>query len=172
MMNKLIYGPVAVEHRSNSGVLSMNLRVVSKTGMALILVLCFAMPLSVSAERSEGIMTEFRQTEEAIRNRQKTPEARQKTLEENLVRAVRLAIARRFHEEKGELLKDLNAQTMKYENPTSELVYYVKYKNYIVRFDFLRDPEFYLLTPSYEKFLIIGEDGVDHSADAPATDSQ
>lgn len=119
----------------------------------------------------EGVMSEFRKVEEDIRNARKTPEARKATLEANLLRAMRLAIARRFHPEKQGILKDLTAESLAYENPTSDRVYYVKFKTYIVRFDFSRDPEERIQAPTYEKFLIIGgEQGV-HSEDA-ATDRQ
>lgn len=121
----------------------------------------------VSAGPTEGIMSEFRKVEEDIRNAQKTPEARKATLEANLLRAMRLAIARRFHPEKKAILKDLSAETLAYENPTSEKVYYVKFKTYIVRFDFSRDPEEEIQAPTYEKFLIIGGEKGVHNEDKP-----
>jgi hypothetical protein len=145
----------------------MKLRVIIP---AILLIAAFALPATLAAGPQEGIMTEFRATEEAIRNAQKTPEARKKTLEDNLLRAVRLAIARRFHREKGDFLKDLNTETMLYENPTSPKVYYVKFKNFIVRFDYSRDPELYLQAPTYEKFLIIGGEESVHSETPPAAD--
>ncbi|MCR9143317.1 MAG: hypothetical protein NXI24_13780 [bacterium] len=144
----------------------MKLRVIIP---AVLLIAAFLLPASIAAGPKEGIMTEFRATEEAIRNAQKTPEARQKTLEDNLLRAVRLAISRRFHTEKKDFLMDLNTETMFYENPTSEKVYYVKYKNFIVRFDYSRDPELYIQAPTYEKFLIVGGEGAAHS-DKPPTE--
>jgi hypothetical protein len=147
----------------------MKLRVIIP---AALLIAAFVLPVGLTAGPQEGIMTEFRATEEAIRNAQKTPEARQKTLEANLMRAVRLAIARRFHDKKMDLLKDLNAETMLYENPTSDKVYYVKYKNFIVRFDYNRDPELFIQAPRYEKFLIIGGEGAAHSEDAPGEGAQ
>ncbi len=134
---------------------------------ALLLIAAFVLPATLAAGPQEGIMTEFRATEEAIRNAQKTPEARKRTLEDNLLRAVRLAIARRFHNEKQDFLKDLNPDTMAYENPTSDKVYYVKYKNFIVRFDYSRDPELYTQAPTYEKFLIIGGENGAHSETPP-----
>jgi hypothetical protein len=143
----------------------MNLRAIIP--VCLIVVAGFV-PADLFAGRQEGIMVEFRRIEEAIRNAQKTPEARQRTLEANLDRAVRLAIKRRFHEKRDEILKDLTAETMLYENPTSELVYYVKYRTYVVRFDFSRNPEMYIQAPVYEKFLIIGGEQINHTEGEPA----
>lgn len=144
----------------------MNLRAVFTV---FILIAGLLVPAALSAGRQEGIMTEFRRVEEEIRNQSKTPEARQKTLEGNLMRAVRLAIARRYHDKKVEILKDLSAETIQYENPTSDMVYYVKFKTYIVRFDFSRDPEMFVQAPTYEKFLIIGGENGTHT-EAPAGD--
>lgn len=132
---------------------------------ALALAVLFALPQDVYAGRAEGIMSEFRKVEEAIRSRQKTPEARKRTLEENLERALRLAISRRFHMKKDQILENVSPETFQYENPTSELVYYVRYDNYIVRFDFIRDPEIYIQAPAYEKFLIISEGQPEHQGD-------
>ncbi len=132
---------------------------------ALSLAILFALPQDVYAGRAEGIMAEFRKVEEAIRSRQKTPEARKRTLEENLQRALTLAISRRFHRKKTQILENLSPETFQYENPTSELVYYVKYDNYIVRFDFIRDPEIYIQAPAYEKFLIISEGQPEHESE-------
>ena len=107
-----------------------------------------------NAGPSEGVMLEFRQVEEAIRGAQRTEEAQQAMLEANLLRARQQAVARRFHVEKGELLKELSIETMRYESPTSNLIYFVNYKDFFVRFDYARDPKFYIQQPTYEKFLI------------------
>lgn len=147
----------------------MKLRVIIP---ATLLIAGVLVPANLSAGPQEGIMTEFRSTEEAIRNAQKTPEARQKTLENNLIRAVRLAISRRYHAEKTGLLKELSTETVLYENPTSDKVYYVKYKTFIVRFDFIRDPELYNQAPTYEKFLIIGGGKVNHTEKPAAEGGQ
>ncbi len=141
---------------------------------ALVALLVAATLLSTPlfAGPQEGIMSEFRKVEEDIRNAQKTPEARKATLEANLLRAMRLAISRRFHPEKKGILKDLTAETLAYENPTSDRVYYVKFKTYIVRFDFSRDPEEEIQAPTYEKFLIIGGEKGAHSSEDAATSAQ
>lgn len=120
-------------------------------------------PTMLPAGPKEGVMEEFRAVEEAIRKRlsRTSPEAKKRTLENNLVRAVRLAIERRFYREKEPFLKDLNIEAISYENPTSPTTYFVKYKNFIMRLDYVRDPQLFILRPNYEKFLMI-EDGEGH----------
>jgi len=113
------------------------------------------LPALIEAGRQEGIMTEFRVAEDRIRSKVDTPEMRLRRLERNLVRAVKQAIERRYYEDREELTKGLTPEALAYESPTSELIYYVKYKSFIIRFDFPRDPELYDLAPTYEKFLVI-----------------
>lgn len=126
-------------------------------------------PLSQgNAGREEGVMQEFRQVEEDIRAQKSTPEERQRQLEENLLRAVRNSIRRHFYDQREDYYKDLSMANVFYENPTSPLVYYVKHKDFIVRYDFARDPEIFVQAPTYEKMLIVPK-GDAHSDDpAPA----
>lgn len=108
--------------------------------------------------RSKGVMIEFRKMEEEIRRRRRGAAVRKRTLENNLVRAMSRIVFRMFYPERVELLKGLNEKTIVYDNPTSPLVYYVKYDTktrlILVRFDYARDPEYYLQTPAFEKMLI------------------
>lgn len=123
-------------------------------------------------KRSKGVMIEFRKLEEDIRRRRRGASVRQKTLENNLVRAMSRIVFRMFYPEREELLKDLNAKTLVYDNPTSPLVYYVKYDTkkrlILVRFDYARDPEYYLQTPAFEKMLIRDKEE-EKKHDKPAT---
>ena len=109
---------------------------------------------------SKGIMVEFRRLEEEIRGRKLTPKVRQKMLIANLERAMKNAVTRRFYRKRKELLKELRLTDKDYENPTSPLIYYVRYKTgettFLVRFNFSRDPEYYIQIPLYEKFLVKG----------------
>ena len=113
---------------------------------------------SSTAER--GVMTEFRRLEEELLKRRRSPERRQKTLTDNLLRALRNSISRRFYAERVDLLKNLTPESLdgNYDNPTSPLIYYVRFRAgerlVIVRFDFLKDPEFFIQGPSYEKLLV------------------
>lgn len=113
-------------------------------------------------------MTEFRKVEEDIRHRSTSPEQRQKTLEDNLLRAVRITIFRQFYEKREELLRDLNMGNVFFENPTSPLVFYVKHKNFVVRYDFARDPEEFIQSPTYEKFMLIESGDAHQNTPAPA----
>jgi hypothetical protein len=124
----------------------------------------FLLPVLLQAGKTEKIMEEFRSVEEAIKNKKISPEVRLRTLEANLVRAMKLAIDRRFYYEKEKYLADLKPENISYENPTDQKTYYVKYKNFIARFDFARNPELLIQSPSYEKFLIV-EEGTAHSSD-------
>ena len=124
--------------------------------VTLFLTLAFFASLSVvQAGPTPGILKEFRKTEELIRNKKKGKEARKATLEANLLSAMRLSLKRRFYLKQKELLEGLNADSLAYEvHPSSRLVYFVRYRNFYVRYDFYRDPEYYIQAPKYDKFLI------------------
>lgn len=113
-----------------------------------------------SSTTERGVMTEFRRLEEELLKRRRSPERRQKTLTENLLRALRNSVSRRFYAERAELLKNLTPESLdgNYDNPTSPLIYYVRFrageKLIIIRFDFIKDPEFFIQGPSYEKLLV------------------
>ena len=133
-----------------------------------ILLTALIFPSLLHAGREEGVMNEFRALEEALRTDKRTPEERKKTLEANLLRGMQQAIIRMFYQKREELLKNMTGDTIKYENPTSELVYYVKYQNFIIRFDFARDPEIYNQAPVLKKVLIKPEGLQMHSEPAAA----
>lgn len=121
-------------------------------------ILLLAVSVPVVAGPQEGVMAEFRAVEEAIRNKQRSPELLKETLENNLLNAMRSAIMRRFYDEKETILEGISAENIYYENPTSDRIFFVKYKDYIVRFDYSRDPRYFIQRPYNEKFLIIEED--------------
>ncbi len=131
--------------------------------LVCIMVALTAPALELRAGPKQGVMEEFRAVEEAIRARMSrtSPEAMKRTLEDNIVRAVKMAIERRYYREKDQYLKDLNIENISYENPTSPTTYFVKYKNFIMRVDYVRDPQLFILRPNYEKFLLI-EEGPEH----------
>lgn len=113
-----------------------------------------------SSTADRGIMKEFRRLEEELLKRRRSAEFRQKTLTENLLRAMRNSVARRFYAERAELLKNLTPESLEgnYDNPTSPLIYYVRFRAgerlIIARFDYIKDPEFFIQGPSYEKLLV------------------
>lgn len=105
----------------------------------------------------EGVMSEFRAVEDGIRKEFKSEKEQMATLENNLVRAMKMAILRRFYYDSEKYLKDLNVDNLSWEAPLTPNIYYVKYKYFIVRFDFANDPRFFIQAPVYEKFLIMNE---------------
>tara|TARA_B100001939_G_scaffold241968_1_gene209482 strand:+ start:178006 stop:178398 length:393 start_codon:yes stop_codon:yes gene_type:complete len=120
------------------------------------------------AEQQQGIVNEFRAVEEAIRTRQADPKVLEAQLQDNLLRAMRVSITRRFFHTRDKYLNDLKIENLSYEKFESTNTYYVKYKSFIVRYDFVRDPERFVLAPAYEKFLIMDENfDADHQ-DQPA----
>jgi len=128
-----------------------------KTLQTTTFILFFIFPAVILAGRQEGVMNEFRTVEDALRAKSITDAKKLVTLEQNLERAVKLAVTRRFYLQRKELLKELNTAAISYENPTSELIYYVKYKNYVMRFDYTKNPELFDQAPIYEKFLVKDE---------------
>ncbi|MDH5654880.1 MAG: hypothetical protein OEZ34_03160 [Spirochaetia bacterium] len=121
------------------------------------ILILFTFPTLLLAGREEGVMNEFRAVEDALRAREVSEEAKIITLEKNLIRAVKLAVTRRFYLQRKDILKDISPAALAYESPTSELIYYVRFKNYIIRFDFAKNPELFDQAPYYEKFLIKDE---------------
>ena len=122
----------------------------------------------LQAEEQKGIVAEFRAVEEAIRNQDQDPKILKETLEANIIRAMKGSISRRFFETKGKYLADLKIENLAYEKFENTNTFYVKYKSFIVRFDFLRDPERFIQEPVYEKFLIM-DDKFDQDHEKPAS---
>ncbi|MCB1172612.1 MAG: hypothetical protein KDK39_03550 [Leptospiraceae bacterium] len=139
-----------------------------KTPHLFLILMLAALAPTLWAGPTEGVLKEFRKTEELIRTKQITPEVRKATLESNLLDAMQSALKRRFYLQQKEILEGLNNDSLAYEkHPSSELVYFVRYRNYYVRFDYYRDPEFYIQNPKYEKFLIREEGADAHNPTTP-----
>lgn len=116
------------------------------------------LPLAgIAAGPKEGVQAEFRAVEEGIRRRQHDPKVLEKTLEDNILRAMRAAIRRRFYEDQAKYLEGLTVDNLTWEKTFSDRVYFVKFRYFIVRFDFARDPLLFTQAPVYEKFLIVDE---------------
>jgi hypothetical protein len=135
-----------------------------RTGIISVILI---LPGLLFAGRQEGVMAEFSSVEGTLKSKRVGPEKLQHTLERNLIRALGQAIDRRYYLERGELKKDLKPENIAYENPTSETIYYVKYKNFLARFDFSRNPELFEQGPIYVRFLV-----VEGSAPAPSAPAQ
>jgi hypothetical protein len=124
---------------------------------------------TLSAEEQKGIVNEFRAVEEAIRKRDQDPKILEQNLHSNLIRAMEASITRRFFHTREKYLADLKIENLNFEKFEGTNTYYVKYKAFIVRFDFMRDPERFIQAPVYEKFLIL-DDQFDQDHDTqPAT---
>ncbi|GIX41099.1 MAG: hypothetical protein KatS3mg129_0832 [Leptospiraceae bacterium] len=126
-------------------------------GIKLFLVLYFSFTIILSAGPKEGVMSEFRAVEEGIRKKFRSEKEQKEILENNLLRALKMSILRRFYYDADKYLKDLNINNISWEAPLTPNIYYVKYKYFIVRYDFANDPRFFLQSPVYEKFLIMDE---------------
>ncbi len=112
---------------------------------------------NIFAPPKEGVMSEFRAVEEGIRRKFRSEKEQQEILQNNLLRALKMSIMRRFYFDSEKYLKDLNVNNVSWENPLTPNIYYVKYKYFIVRYDFANDPRFFIQAPVYEKFLIMDE---------------
>jgi hypothetical protein len=135
----------------------------------VVLISLVLLPELALAGPKEGISAEFRAVEEGIRKRKHDPAVLQKTLEDNLVRAMRAAIRRRFYEDEKKHLEGLTPENITWEKTFSDNVYFVKFRYFIVRFDFARDPRLFIQAPLYEKFLILDEfEGDSHKNETPA----
>ncbi len=118
-------------------------------------IISMMLPAALLAGEKQGVMAEYRAVEEAIRNRTRTRESRDAMLKNNIMRAMRVALERRYYDDREQRVKTLTWEALEWENPTSPNVYYVKFETFIVRFQFAKDPEFYIQSPIHEKFLVI-----------------
>ncbi|MFN3604021.1 MAG: hypothetical protein ACK4UJ_04855 [Leptonema sp. (in: bacteria)] len=121
------------------------------------IILFFLLTFGIESGPKEGVMSEFRAVEEGIRKQFRSEKEQQTTLEKNLLNAMKMAIMRRFYYDSEKYLKELNVDNLSWESPTTPNIYYVKFKYFIVRFDFANDPKFFIQSPIFEKFLIMSE---------------
>ncbi len=105
----------------------------------------------------KGVMLEFREQEEIIRSKKQSEDYRRKTLNRNILNAVRSVINRSFYYEKEAYYKDLDIKNVAYENPTSSLVYFIKFKNFMARLEYELDPSLNIQNPEHIKFILIEE---------------
>lgn len=111
----------------------------------------------IFAPPKEGVMSEFRAVEEGIRRKFRSEKEQMEILQNNLLRALKMSIMRRFYFDSEKYLKDLNVNNVSWEAPLTPNIYYVKYKYFMIRYDFANDPRFFIQSPVYEKFLIMDE---------------
>ena len=124
---------------------------------AIVSVLVIVNLAPLGAEEQKGIVSEFRAVEEAIRKKEQDPAILKATLQENIIRAMKGSITRRFFHTRDKYLADLKIDNVSYEKFEGTNTFYVKYKAFIVRYDFMRDPGRFIQAPVYEKFLIMDD---------------
>jgi len=111
---------------------------------------------SILAERilgTPGIISEFSQVEELVKNKKISRDYRKKTLEKNLINAVRFTFLRKYPDYQ-EKVKDLNPTSISFEQQKGTFNYFLKYKDYFLYYNFAVDPEVYVQIPADEKFYI------------------
>ncbi|MCB1326554.1 MAG: hypothetical protein H7A21_04680 [Spirochaetales bacterium] len=135
--------------------------------LSVMLAFCaFLLSPALFAGEQEGLRDEFRAVLQAIHNRQVSEETMQARLEENLLRALTRSMRNRFYTELDDKLDGLNNESLLYERATVT-TYYVKFKTYLVLYEFQRDPRLFVQGPISEKFLEITDD-LDIQSPTPA----
>jgi len=100
-----------------------------------------------------GVISEFSEVEELVKNRKISREYRKQTLEKNLVNAVRFTFLRRYADSTDKV-KELTAANISFEQQKGTFNYFIKYKDHYLYYNFAVDPEIYLQVPSDEKLYI------------------
>jgi hypothetical protein len=128
--------------------------------MVRIIILALAISIlsvqSILAERilgTPGVISEFSQVEELVKNKKISRDYRKKTLDKNLVNAVRFTFLRKYPDYQ-EKIKDLNPTSITFEQQKGTFNYFLKYKDYFIYYSFAVDPELYVQIPSDERFYL------------------
>ncbi|MBE7411468.1 MAG: hypothetical protein L6Q54_10855 [Leptospiraceae bacterium] len=108
---------------------------------------------SVLAEKAPGTMDEFTKVEEYYRNPPASDEQKKKTLEKNLMSAIKISLIKKYIDHES-ILKDLSSSTIGYEMAPGTFNCYVKYKQFYIFLMYATDPSLYLQTPIEERFYI------------------
>ncbi len=111
---------------------------------------------SLAAERivgTPGVISDFSKIEELIRNKKITREFRQKTLEKNLLTAVRFTLFKKYPDYE-ERIKDLSFSKLKFEQQKGTFNYYVNYNEYYIYYNFAVDPELYVQFPADDRLYV------------------
>ena len=129
--------------------------------MVRIIILALAISIlsvqSILAERilgTPGVISEFSQVEELVKNKKISRDYRKKTLDKNLVNAVRFTFLRKYPDYQ-EKIKDLNPTSITFEQQKGTFNYFLKFKDYFIYYSFAVDPELYVQIPSDERFYLI-----------------
>jgi hypothetical protein len=128
--------------------------------MVRIIILALAISIlsvqSILAERilgTPGVISEFSQVEELVKNKKISRDYRKKTLDKNLVNAVRFTFLRKYPDYQ-EKIKDLNPTSITFEQQKGTFNYFLKFKDYFIYYSFAVDPELYVQIPADERFYL------------------
>lgn len=130
-------------------VVSMNVRV-------LVSIVLLLFTTKVFAERilgTTGVISDFAKIEEIMRNKKITREYRQKTLEKNLLTAVKFSLIKKYPDYEDRI-KDLSFDKVKFEQLKGTYKYYISFKEYYFYYDFATDPELYVQMPLDDRIYI------------------
>lgn len=111
---------------------------------------------SLAAERilgTPGVISDFSKVEEMVRNKKITKEYRQKTLEKNILTAVRFTLLKKYPDYQDRI-KDLNFQKVKFEQQKGTFNYYINYNEYYFFYNFAVDPELYVQLPLDDRIYV------------------
>lgn len=122
----------------------------------LVSILLFLFVTQVFAERilgTTGVISDFSKIEEILRNKKITKEYRQKTLEKNILTAVRFSLLKKYPDYQ-ERIKDLSMDKIKFEQQKGTYNYYINYNEYYFYYNFATDPELYVQLPLDDRLYI------------------
>ncbi len=127
----------------------MNLQV-----LVSIFLLFFA--TQIFAERilgTTGVISDFSKIEEIMRNKKITKEYRQKTLEKNILTAIRFSLLKKYPDYQ-ERIKDLSMDKVKFEQQKGTYNYFINYNDYYFYYNFATDPELYVQLPLDDRLYL------------------
>jgi hypothetical protein len=101
--------------------------------------------LSISADPTPGIMDEYTQVEGYINDRKPTNEFKKKNLEFNILTAVKSTLAKKIMNTKE--IKAINMSEIAYEKAKDSHKVYVRYKSFYIYYEFIINPEIYIVSP-------------------------
>ncbi|GBF49032.1 hypothetical protein LPTSP4_05410 [Leptospira ryugenii] len=130
--------------------------------MKPILILLLLTTHFLYAQSSGSLAEEFAKLDAHVKNPKKSADEKKKTLETNLLNSLRSSLTHRLTNPKKEL-KDLKIQDLVSERQPGTNNFFVKYKNYLIAYQFASDPEENLVNPS-EEYLLERSPGDDLSA--------
>jgi hypothetical protein len=109
------------------------------------LVVLFFTGMSLMADPSPGIIDEYTQVEGYINDRKPTNEFKKRNLEFNILTAVKSTLAKKINNTKE--IKAINMTEIAYEKAKDSHKVYVRYKAFYIYYEFIINPEIYIVSP-------------------------